>query len=181
MKNGRKGSHPGRPRSFDADKALTAALHVFWRKGYEGATLSDLTRAMKINRPSMYAAFGDKEHLFCKALDRYDQEAAGFLTEALNEPTAQRVVERLLLGAAENLSAPGNPRGCLTVHGALACGDDAKRVRKELIACREKREMELRRRLLKAKAAGDLSSDSSPAELAGFVFTVIQGMAVQAA
>ena len=83
MKNSRKGVHRGRPRSFDVDKALTAALHVFWRKGYEGATLSDLTRAMKINRPSMYAAFGDKEHLFCKALDRYDQEAAGFLTEDL--------------------------------------------------------------------------------------------------
>src|SRR5215471_3809360 len=109
MKNHKQDGRQGRPRSFDLDRALTAALHVFWRKGYEGATLSDLTRAMKINRPSMYAAFGDKEHLFCKVLDRYDQEAAGFVTEALKEPRVRRVVERLLLGAAEALTSRQNP------------------------------------------------------------------------
>ena len=181
MKNHKQNGRQGRPRSFDLARALTAALHVFWRKGYEGATLSDLTRAMKINRPSMYAAFGDKEHLFRKVLDRYDQQATAFMTEAVNEPTARRVVEHLLSGAAEKLAAPQGPRGCLTVQGALVCGDDAKNVRNELIARRDKRETELRERLQRAKATGDLPRDSNPSELASFFITVVQGMAVQAA
>ncbi|HEY6970515.1 MAG TPA: TetR/AcrR family transcriptional regulator [Candidatus Angelobacter sp.] len=181
MKKHKQNGRQGRPRSFDLDQALTAALHVFWRKGYEGATLSDLTRAMRINRPSMYAAFGDKEHLFRKVLDRYDQEATAFMTEAMDEPTARRVVERLLSGAAKKLASPQGPRGCLNVQGALVCGDEAKNVRNELIARREKRETELRERLRKAKTAGDLPRESDPSELASFFITVIQGMAVQAA
>lgn len=96
----------GRPREFDVNKALDRALKVFWRKGYEGASLPDLTRAMGINRPSLYAAFGNKEALFRKALDRYAAVSAGHIREALNEPTARAVVERLLLGTAELLTNP---------------------------------------------------------------------------
>src|SRR6202035_3213375 len=107
----------GRPREFDADKALDAALKVFWRKGFEGASLPDLTRAMGINRPSMYAAFGNKEALFRRALDRYAQGPAAYVRQALDEPTARRVVERLLRGAVEALSDPRNPRGCFAVQG----------------------------------------------------------------
>src|SRR5439155_18551737 len=91
----------GQPRSFDLDKALDAALQVFWRKGYEGASLSDLTQAMGINRPSLYAAFGDKETLFRKALDRYAEGPAAYVGEALKRPTARTVTEKLLRGAAE--------------------------------------------------------------------------------
>src|ERR1700685_2604840 len=90
----------GRPRSFDADEALDCALQVFWRKGYEGASLSDLTEAMGIERPSLYAAFGDKETLFRKALDRYGDGPGSHAMEALNEPTALAVVQRLLSGTA---------------------------------------------------------------------------------
>lgn len=180
MKNGRTSGQKGRPRSFDPDKALDRALQVFWRKGYEGASLTNLTRAMGINRPSLYAAFGDKKSLFLKALDRYQQGPGSFVNAALKEPTAKRVVERLLLGAAEALSDPRNPRGCLTVQGALACGDQAKAVQCHLIASREGRKAIIRKRLQQAKNAGDLSSDSNPAYLAGFVVTVLEGMAVQA-
>src|SRR5215470_9458675 len=90
----------GRPRAFDADAALDRALKVFWRKGYEGASLSELTKAMGINRPSLYAAFGDKKALFRKALERYEKGPTGFIHEALAEPTARSMAERLLLGTA---------------------------------------------------------------------------------
>src|SRR5438094_4748444 len=112
----------GRPRAFDVDEALDQALRIFWRKGYAGASLPDLTRAMGINRPSLYAAFGNKEMLFRKALDRYAEGPAAYVCEALREPTARAVVERLLRGAIKLLTDPSNPGGCLAVHGALACG-----------------------------------------------------------
>ena len=133
----------GRPRSFDADQALECALKVFWRKGYEGATLPDLTKAMGINRPSLYAAFGNKEALFRKVLDRYAEGPAAYIREALEEPTARKVAERLLLGAVDLATDPKHPGGCLAVHGALACGDEAQCIRKELIARRIKREAAL--------------------------------------
>jgi len=99
----------GRPRSFDLNKALDRALYVFWRKGYEGTSLSDLTKTMGINRASLYAAFGDKEALFRKALERYRGGPAAYTQEALNETTARAVVERLLRGAADLTTAPRNP------------------------------------------------------------------------
>src|SRR5438552_7943531 len=162
----------GRPRSFDLDKALDAALQVFWRKGYEGASLSDLTQAMGINRPSLYAAFGNKEQLFRKALDRYAEGPAAYVREALREPTARAVVEKLLGGAVELLTNPGNPGGCLAVHGALACGQEVDSIRKELNTRRKAREVALRRRLERAKAQGDLPAHANPADLARYVATV---------
>ncbi len=173
--------HIGRPRAFDIDKALDCAIRVFRQRGFEGASLSDLTQAMGINRPSLYAAFGDKEALFRKALDRYFEGPAAYLREALKEPTAHAVVERLLVGAAKLQTAPGNPPGCLTVQGALACGRIAEPIRQELIKRREEIEAALRRRLKRAKSEGDLPRESNPADLARYVATVILGMAVQAA
>jgi AcrR family transcriptional regulator len=114
----------GRPRSFNTEKALDGALRVFWRKGYEGASLSDLTKPMGINRPSLYAAFADKEALFRKALDRYVNSEAGYVQYALKAKTARGFAERLLLGAAESMSGSGNPSGCLLVQGALASGEE---------------------------------------------------------
>src|SRR5262245_46609850 len=93
----------GRPRAFDVDEALDRALKVFWRKGYEGTSVSDLTKAMGINRPSLYAAYGDKQALFRKALERYEQGPMAFMEEALNEPSARVVAERLLLGTAGSI------------------------------------------------------------------------------
>src|SRR6059058_4084873 len=122
----------GRPRAFDVDEALDQALEVFWRKGYEGTSLPDLTRAMRINRPSLYAAFGNKEALFRKALDRYAQGPAAYIAEALEQPTARGVAERLLLRAADLMTQPRHPRGCLMVQAALSCDDAATPIRNEL-------------------------------------------------
>ena len=171
----------GRPRAFDIEKALDRALQVFWRKGYEGTSVSDLTKAMGINRPSLYAAFGNKEALFRKALERYTEGPAAYMRTALDEPTARAVVERLLRGVVDLLTDPGTPRGCLAVQGALACGDAADAVREELIARRAAGEAALRQRLERAIADGDLPADADAADLARYVTTVSQGMAVQAA
>ena len=171
----------GRPRSFETGKALDAAMKVFWCKGYEGASLSDLTKAMGINRPSLYAAFGDKESLFRKVLDRYDSGPAAYVREALNQPTARAVVERLMEGAADLATASDNPRGCLFVQSALACGDKAKAIRNDLILRRDAGEKVVRLRLKRAQSEGDLPRDANPADLARYVVTVIQGIAVQAA
>jgi AcrR family transcriptional regulator len=171
----------GRPRSFDKDRALDAALRVFWEKGYDGASLSDLTEAMGINRPSLYAAFGDKEALFRQVLERYEQGPAAYMGEALNEPTGRGVVERMLNGTVCVLTRPQSPHGCLLVQGALACGDESSAMRKELANRRSAGEVALRKRLKKAKDEGELPTTADPADLARFYMAVMHGMSVQAA
>jgi AcrR family transcriptional regulator len=171
----------GRPREFDVDKALDRALKVFWRKGYEGASLSDLTKAMGINRPSLYAAFGNKEALFKKAMDRYLEGPGAFVREALQQPTARAVVEHVFRGSIELVTDSRNPHGCLMVQGALACGDTADCVRREMAKRRAASVTALSKRFERAVAEGDLASDWNPADLARFVTTVMHGIAVQAA
>lgn len=171
----------GRPREFDCDKALNGALAVFWRKGYQGASMADLTRAMGVNRPSLYAAFGNKEALFRKVLDRYAEGPAAFALEALSEPTARRVVERLLQSAADAQTDPRKARGCLMVQSALSSGPAAETVRRELAARRIRWQTALRQRLERAKREHDLPAAAKPADLASYVATVMHGMAVQAA
>src|SRR5262245_12562932 len=113
----------GRTRQFDPEDALDQALEVFWTRGYEGATLPELTRAMGINRPSLYAAFGNKEQLFRKALDRYQTGPQAFLAEALKKPTARAVVEAIFSGFINMQRRRRKPRGCLIVSGALVCNE----------------------------------------------------------
>src|ERR1700725_458 len=107
----------GRTRQFDVDEALDRALEVFWARGYEGATLPELTRAMRINRPSLYAAFGNKEQLFGKVLDRYMAGPVAYFGKALAAPRARDVVEQIFLGTAGMGDDPRIPAGCLMVQG----------------------------------------------------------------
>ncbi|MGA2420636.1 MAG: TetR/AcrR family transcriptional regulator, partial [Candidatus Acidiferrum sp.] len=138
---------PGRPLGFDPERALDKALKVFWERGYEGASLTDLTEAMGIKRPSLYATFGNKEQLFRKVLDRYTAEATGYFKEALREPKARAAMEKLLMSAAEALQQPGQPQGCLMVQGALVCGAESEAVRGELQVRRAAAEGQIRERL----------------------------------
>ncbi|MGW4716039.1 TetR/AcrR family transcriptional regulator [Nocardia sp. NPDC004260] len=170
----------GRPRSFDIDSALDRALEVFWRYGYEGAALSDLTAAMGINRPSLYAAFGSKAELFDRALERYVDGPGRYLTEAIELPTARAVAAAYLAGAIELTTGHDSP-GCLSVRSAQACGPEAEHSRKSAVAVRLAGEAALRRRLERARAEGDLPEDSKPADLARYLMTVSDGIAVQAA
>lgn len=171
----------GRPRAFDVVHALDCALRVFWRKGYEGASLLDLTRAMGINRPSLYAAFGNKESLFRRAVDRYVERTASHVHEALEQPTARAVVEQLLLATVDLITDPQNPRGCFIVQGALACGDTADPIRQEMVNRRVQLETALRKRFEQAVADGDLPHNADCADLGRYVAAVSHGMAVQAA
>ncbi|ACY17686.1 TetR/AcrR family transcriptional regulator [Haliangium ochraceum] len=168
-----------RPKTFDEDEVLERALEVFWRHGYEGASLPELTKAMGINRPSMYATFGNKEQLFHKAVARYTEKAGVHREAALAQPTARAVVQTLLASTVEHLSRRDTPRGCLTVQGALTCGKGTNEVSAVLIEHRHKADEKLRKRFARAKREGDLPADADPGDLARFVSTVIWGLAVR--
>ena len=170
----------GRPREFDADVALDRAMEVFWRHGYEGATIAQLTEAMGINPPSLYACFGNKEGLLKAALDRYTQLRGVWMDEVVAAPTARDVAERMLMGIAEKQTDPANPPGCLLVQGGIACGTGSENVPFELAARRAENEDQLRERFVRAKAEGDLKPSSDPAALARYVSAVSVGMGVMA-
>jgi AcrR family transcriptional regulator len=171
----------GRPRSFDADKALDEALLIFWKKGYEGTTVADLTEAMGIVRPSLYAAFGSKAELFRKVIARYGEKYATVL-DPVSQPTSRKVAERLLRCTADAMGDPdkNRPRGCLAVHGALASSDEANPIQKDLVAFRMEAFVLLRKRFAKAKAEDDLPSNCDPAALAHYLLSLSYGMAVLA-
>lgn len=170
----------GRPREFDIGEALDRAMDVFWRKGYEGTAIPDLTEAMGINRPSLYAAFGNKQTLFRKVLDRYAERSGTHITEALEKPTAREVLEALLRGSVEMLTSPRNPRGCLLVQGALTCGEEAESIRRELNSRRATIETLLRDRFERSIQAKELPATANAADLARFVTTITHGLSVQA-
>lgn len=170
-----------RPRAFDLDTATDAALHLFWQRGYGGTSLTDLTEAMGINRPSFYAAFGSKEALFRRVIERYIEGPGATMAAAMKKETARGVVESLLLSYADAPADSTREKGCLLVQGALACATEDEAVRDELRAVRAAGEHALRERLRRAKTEGDLPNDESPADLARMIWTMCQGMAVQAA
>ncbi|MET7291583.1 TetR/AcrR family transcriptional regulator [Streptomyces griseoloalbus] len=171
----------GRPRGFDADEALERAMLVFWEQGYEGASLTDLTGAMGITRKSMYAAFGNKEELFRKALDRYTQGPAAYAARAMELPSAQEVATAFLAGSVRATTRPGCPAGCLGVQGSLAAGDSGRVAQDALIAWRDDGRARLRHRFQRAVDEGDLPPDANPELLARYLMTVANGIAVQAA
>jgi AcrR family transcriptional regulator len=170
----------GRQREFDVDQALDAALCVFWRKGYEGASYTDLTQATGVERPALYTAFGNKEALFRRALERYYEHYMDFIPAALEQSTSRKVAEHILRGAAELNTRYPDRKGCLGVQGALAGTDDAEPIRRALIDARANGEASLRRRFERARDEGDLPETANCAALAAFVCTVLHGMAVQA-
>jgi AcrR family transcriptional regulator len=170
----------GRPREFCTDAALTAALRVFWSKGYEGASLTDLTEAMGITRPSLYAAFGNKEALFRKALDLYEREKQAYMGQAMDAPTARGVAERLLHGALEMQTSGCDPRGCMGVINSVACGADAESIRAEVVARGARVKRALVARFDRAKDEGDLPRHCDSEALTSYLIAIVQGMAVQA-
>ncbi|MET9552319.1 TetR/AcrR family transcriptional regulator [Streptomyces sp. NPDC006645] len=171
----------GRPRGFDADEALERAMLVFWEHGYEGASLTSLTDAMGISNTSMYAAFGNKEELFRKALRRYTEGPSAYLVRALQEPTALGTATAILAGTVRTTTLPDHPHGCLGVQSALTASDAGQDVRDLLADWRNDGYAAVRERFQRAVDDGDLPPETDPGLLARFITTFAYGIAVQAA
>lgn len=170
----------GRPREFDPEEALSAALTVFWRRGYEGASMAELTEAMGITKPSLYACFGNKESLFRKALDLYERDKLCYMKSALDAPTAKDVAERLLRGSLAIQTGTTDPHGCLGVISAVGCTIQADSIRDDVSARRASSDAALLARLERARDEGDFPDTIEPQALATYLTTVMQGMAVHA-
>lgn len=170
----------GRHREFDEEEVLDAALSVFWRMGYEGASYADLTEAAGVERPALYSAFGNKEALFRKALARYDALYMQHVPEALQLPTAREVAAHILHSSADINTRYPDRTGCLGIHGALAGTQESESVRQALIDFRAAGEEKIRERFERAQAEGDLPKTAIPEALAGYVMALLHGMAVQA-
>ncbi|MFY1653831.1 TetR/AcrR family transcriptional regulator [Solwaraspora sp. WMMB762] len=176
------GTHPaGRPRAFDEEAVLDRATEVFWRYGYEGTSLSTLTAAMGINRPSLYAAFGSKEQLFQRAFARYHETQLAAVRAALDQPTAYAAIAAFLRASADKLTSAGHPGGCLSVQGGLTCSPENTRISQVLAAGRAATEAAVAERLSRAAEEGDLPDGVDARALARFVMALSEGHAVHAA
>lgn len=169
----------GRPRSFDRDTALAAAMEVFWRKGFEATSISDLTEAMDINPPSLYSAFGDKEKLFLEAIESYAQRRGDSCPYA-DEPTARGAIERLLTYMAHDLTESSHPRGCLMMMAAATAANTSASLQKILTAKRIGARDCLRARIKQGIDDGDVPAGTDATALADFYATVMTGMSLLA-
>lgn len=171
----------GRPRNFDKQEALSRAMDVFWEKGYEGASMAELTAAMGINAPSLYAAFGSKENLFREALSLYvSTEGEELLKPVLEAPTAYSAIERLLMESARVYTRKSRPSGCLVVLSALQGGSATDAVRGELSVKRMQNVGDLAKLLARGVQAGEIARAADLKAIARFYITVQQGMSIQA-
>lgn len=169
----------GRPREFGIDDAIEKATDLFWLKGYEGTSLSDLTKAIGITPPSFYFAFGSKEGLFKKVIERYFAEQAKIAEAAFRKPTARAIATHFLRGYADVLTDPLHAPGCLIINSALprALGDP---VREFLAELREEMRTQLRDRFAKARRSEDFPAGMDADSLARLVLVIASGMAVEA-
>ncbi len=171
----------GRPRSFDRAGALRRAMDVFWEHGYEGASINDLTAAMGINSPSLYAAFGCKEELFREAVAHYnDTLGAPAAAELRERPTAREAIAAVLRHHAVVFCTPDNPRGCMIVLAATTCSEDTRSVHEYLAGWRMALETDFHERIERGIAEGDVPASADAAMIAAFYNTVNHGMAIQA-
>jgi AcrR family transcriptional regulator len=171
----------GRPIGFDKDAALEAAMLLFWERGFEGASMAELTQAMGLSPSSIYAAFGDKQALFSLAVRRYLNTRAQYATEALQEQTLERVIRALFDNTVAFLTTPGHPPSCMTLAGAIGCSVNAAPARDLLTEVRKQNEAAMRARLLKARKSGELSKDIDVKDYTRYLSSILAGLSVQAA
>jgi AcrR family transcriptional regulator len=170
----------GRPREFDIDLALDTALQLFWQHGYEGVSIAMLAEAMKIKIPSLYAAFGNKESLFLKAVERYADHAGHIYHESFKRKTAREVVEAILLGEVELVTQTDKPNGCMMVQGALVASPESENICRIMAEMRATAEKWMADRFRQAQKEGDLAQSVDADALACYIMTVNSGLAIQA-
>jgi len=171
----------GRPRTFDTEQTLDLAMATFWQHGYQVTSLDDLTEVMGITRPSLYAAFGDKEILFLKAIDRYREKFASYAGNVLKEEAdAKSAMTEMLNRIADQLTNTSLPRGCLVANSTLECNRQSDAIDRKLVECLAVAEAAIYNRLRQAQVEGNLPAQADPRSLAQFYNGVIQGMAVLA-
>ena len=170
----------GRPRSFDRDQALDQAMRVFWSKGFVGASMSDLTRAMGIASPSLYAAFGSKEGLYREAIDHYVATHRDVFWGVMQAPTARESVEGLLKNAAWAFTECGGPSGCMVLHTATEAADLSPELAASLCDLRASNADTLAARIEKGIADGDVRPDANARAIADFYATVHKGLSLSA-
>jgi AcrR family transcriptional regulator len=174
-------SNLGRPRTFDREEALNRAMEIFWARGYEGATLSELQKAMgNLTPPSLYAAFGSKEKLFREAVELYSNKQAPILKALAGMSTARESIEAFLIELAESFSQSDKPHGCLVILGAINCMQENRKVQNYLRDQRSMRQKVILQRLRSGVAEGDLLPNLDLKAIASFYSTVINGLAIQA-
>ncbi|UAL43608.1 TetR/AcrR family transcriptional regulator [Shewanella inventionis] len=170
----------GRPRGFDIDLALEQALNVFWRNGYEGTSLNELTEAMGIKKPSLYAAFGNKEQLFFKAIDLYENRPDSLFNIAFQHEHVADVIRGLLLGAATQFTDCSHPQGCALINSTLSCSEASESIKQTVLARKAKHKQRLVDRFTQAKTSGELQAGCEPEVLASLMTTLFQGFSMQA-
>ena len=171
----------GRPRNFDREEALAVAMDLFWRHGFDGTSTSQLTNAMGISPPSLYAAFGSKEALYREAVAQYQRRHGGFFAQPMAaDCTAKEAIKQVLLGAAKQFSHSSHAPGCMVASGELQTSADNGFLVAEMTGLRRAAQQAIRARLDAARKSGEIPTTTDTASLAAFYAMVIQGMAVQA-
>ena len=170
----------GRPRSFDKNDALDTALRLFWHHGYEGTSIAQLAEAMGVKIPSLYAAFGSKENLFIASVERYAALNGCLYHDALKEPTAKKVAEKILMGEVELVTRKSCPDGCLMIQGALTTAPESENIRQMMNRLRNTPIGWMKDRFLQAQKDGDLPADADPDALAHYIMTLNSGIAILA-
>jgi AcrR family transcriptional regulator len=171
----------GRPIGFDKEAALEAAMLLFWERGFEGTSMTDLTQAMGLNPSSIYAAFGDKQALFQLAVKRYLDSRAQYAVKALEEPTLARVIRALFDNTVAFLTTPGHPPTCMTLAGAMGCSVDAAPARDLMTEIRKQNEVAIKERLLAARKSGELSKDINVDDYTRYLSLMLAGLSIQSA
>jgi AcrR family transcriptional regulator len=171
----------GRPRAFDRDAALHTAMLVFWERGYATTSTTDLSAAMGINPPSLYAAFTNKEQLFREAIGLYERTEAEASRQAMDQaPTAREAVAALLHESVDRFTTEGKPRGCMIVLAATNCTADHESVRDFALRCRARTKTTIQGRLDTAVHTGELAADTDTDRIAAFYTTFLNGLSLQA-
>ncbi|NEC91786.1 TetR/AcrR family transcriptional regulator [Streptomyces sp. SID12501] len=171
----------GRPRSFDREVALVQATLLFWQHGYEGTSIADLTAAMGVSPPSLYAAFGDKRALFTEVVERYGDTFGAFMENALDQESDARTgFARMLDDAAVSYTDPDHPAGCLVISAAINYSPGTADVEEDMRARRAANVRSFEKRLTDAKARGTLPEGTDTRALAVYFAAVVQGMSQQA-